>query len=317
MPSYNGKTTPIWSNDTSPHPRPPAPLPGEAADVCVIGAGIAGTTVAYLLAAEGKSVIVLDQSEWPQGETTRTSAHLSSIFDDRFYDIERQYDVEVARTLYESHSAAIDRIEQIARDENIDCEFRRCNAYLFPGPFEEGDELFKEFAAMRRIGVDATLVDAVPATDAGKAILARRQGAFHPQKYLNGLIAAAERRGVRFYFGKRVEDVTGAEPQFSKPARVTLYGGGETINARHVVVATNTPTPINDWLGIYIKQAAYRTYMVGLEIPAGSLPFALYWDTHDPYHYVRLKSGASTGTDVLLIGGEDHKTGQTGADEQR
>jgi nitrite reductase/ring-hydroxylating ferredoxin subunit len=76
-----------------------------------------------------------------------------------------------------------------------------------------------------------------------------------------------------------------------------------------VVVATNTP--VNDLVAIHTKQAPYMTYVVGLRIPRGSVSQALYWDTEDPYHYVRVYSPGSTSAfDLLIVGGEDHKSGQ-------
>jgi uncharacterized membrane protein len=94
-----------------------------------------------------------------------------------------------------------------------------------------------------------------------------------------------------------------------KPARAQL-AGRVRVNADHIVVATNTPSPINDWFGIYTKQASYRTYVIAATVPRGSVPDALYWDTGDPYHYVRLQRMRGGKNDLLLIGGEDHKTGQ-------
>src|SRR5207244_7517143 len=85
-----------------------------------------------------------------------------------------------------------------------------------------------------------------------------------------------------------------------------------------VVVATNTP--VNDRVAIHTKQAAYRTYVIGLMIPRGAIPRALYWDTPDPYHYLRLESGrpgAEGDHEILIVGGEDHKTGQADDAEDR
>jgi Rieske Fe-S protein len=85
------------------------------------------------------------------------------------------------------------------------------------------------------------------------------------------------------------------------PARISTVNH-HTVTADFVVCATNTP--VIDWLVIHSKQAAYRTFAIGARVPHGSVPGALYWDTADPYHYVRLQG------DLLIVGGEDHKTGQ-------
>jgi nitrite reductase/ring-hydroxylating ferredoxin subunit len=82
------------------------------------------------------------------------------------------------------------------------------------------------------------------------------------------------------------------------------------VSAGAIVVATNTP--VNNWVAIHTKQAAYRTYVIGIRVASGSVTRALYWDTPDPYHYARVLDN-ETG-ELLIVGGEDHKTGQ--ADEE-
>jgi Rieske Fe-S protein len=128
--------------------------------------------------------------------------------------------------------------------------------------------------------------------------------------YLVGLAEVFKRKGGKIYTGRRVMDVQGSDPKKKKPARIKLQRVRKTITADHVVVATNTPSPINDWFGIYTKQQAYRSYVIGAAIPRNSLSDALYWDTANPYHYVRVERRAGTRDDILLVGGEDHKTGQ-------
>ena len=86
------------------------------------------------------------------------------------------------------------------------------------------------------------------------------------------------------------------------------------MRARSAIIATNSP--INDWLAVHTKQAPYRTYVIAGRVPRGSLVDALYWDTLDPYHYVRLQP-ASKRYDWLLVGGEDHKTGEVDDAERR
>ena len=79
---------------------------------------------------------------------------------------------------------------------------------------------------------------------------------------------------------------------------------------------------MNDWLIIHSKQAAYRTYVIGARVPKGSVPHGLYWDTPDPYHYIRIQpgedgSGHELDYDILIVGGEDHKTGQADDTDER
>jgi Rieske Fe-S protein len=87
------------------------------------------------------------------------------------------------------------------------------------------------------------------------------------------------------------------------------------VTSEIVVVATNTP--VNDRVAIHTKQAPYVTYAIGVVVPKGSVPRALYWDTGDPYHYVRLQSNNDNSHDVLIVGGEDHKTGQANDGDER
>src|SRR5262249_17222656 len=115
-------------------PLQPQLTQDQSANVCVVGAGIAGLTTAYLLAKEGMWGMVLDDGTVGGGQTQRTTAHLSNAIDDRYYEIERLHGTEGARLAAESHTAAIDRIEAIVGEEHIDCEFERLDGYLFVPP---------------------------------------------------------------------------------------------------------------------------------------------------------------------------------------
>jgi glycine/D-amino acid oxidase-like deaminating enzyme/nitrite reductase/ring-hydroxylating ferredoxin subunit len=284
----------------------------ESANVCVIGAGIAGLTTAYLLSREGKSVIVVDDGPIAGGQTQRTTAHLSNALDDRYFEIERLHGQQGARLAAESHSAAIDRIEAITREENIGCDFERLDGYLFLPPGAHQDTLQRELEAAQRAGLsEVQWVDRAPldSFNTGPCLRFPRQGQFHPLKYLTGLTRAIERKGGRIFTRTHVVKI-----ESGHPARVKTRGGF-TISANAVVVATNTP--INDRVAIHTKQAPYITFVIGVSVPRGSITKALYWDTEDPYHYVRLQNGGDMMSDILIIGGEDHKTGQADDGNQR
>ncbi|MEX1095679.1 MAG: FAD-dependent oxidoreductase [Planctomycetales bacterium] len=279
------------------------------ADVCIVGAGIAGLSAAYLLAQEGKSVVVLDDGRLAGGMTEVTTAHLASAIDDRYFEIERIHGAEGARRAAESHSAAIDRIEQIADRERIRCDFTRLDGFLFLGRDQSEEILDRELEAAHAAGLEG--VEKLPRVpgdffDAGPCLRFPRQGQFHPLKYLAGLARAIQRDGGRLFTKTHADRIDGG-----RPARVKA-NGRHVVTADAVVVATNSP--INDRVAIHTKQAPYMTYVIAARVPRGSVAMGLYWDTEDPYHYVRLqrprKRPREEAYDLLIVGGEDHKTGQ-------
>jgi glycine/D-amino acid oxidase-like deaminating enzyme/nitrite reductase/ring-hydroxylating ferredoxin subunit len=274
-------------------------------DVCVVGAGLAGLTTAYMLAQAGKRVVVLEaQDHAAGGETEFTTAHLSCVLDDRFQEVERVHGEEKLRLAVQSHAAAIDEIELVAKREKIACDFRRVDGYLFLGLNDKMELLEKEADCARRVGLGFAWAERapLPGFDTGRCLRFPDQGQFHPLKYLRGVRDAFLKTGGRIYGGARVERVEGGTPCTVRTR------GGASVGADAVVVATNTP--INDVVALHTKQAPYMTYALGLAVPSGAVPQALYWDTPDPYHYLRVQP-IDQATDLFIVGGEDHKTGQS------
>ncbi|MGA9998135.1 MAG: FAD-dependent oxidoreductase [Pyrinomonadaceae bacterium] len=310
MESGSGTTVSVWMQ-TVKMPEFSPLLEDAQTGVCIVGAGIAGMTTAYLLAREGRKVIVLDDGQVGGGMTGRTTAHLVNALDDRYYELERLHGERGARLAAESHTAAIDRVESIVNAEKIDCDFERLDGYLFVPPEDSKNILDDELAALHRAGmVEAEIVERAPIKDfdTGAALRFPHQAQFHPLKYLAGLSRAITRDGGRIYTQTHAIKIEGGEP-----ARIETKTGA-TVIADAVVVATNTP--VNDRFAIHTKQAGYSTYVIGARVPRGSVNKALFWDTPDPYHYVRIQ-GLDEKSDVLIVGGEDHKTGQADDAEKR
>lgn len=304
-----GQTVSIWMK-TADAPAPPALMVSTRADTVIVGAGIAGLTTAYLLMREGQSVIVLDDKHVGGGQTERTTAHLANALDDRFYEMIRLHGEGGARLAAESHTRAIDRIEQIVKDEKIDCDFFRVDGYLFAPPGESTDEIDREIEAAHTAGLkDVERVERAPIKDfdTGAALRFPHQGQFHITKYLRGLTDAIKRRGGKIFTGTHVQKIEGGKNAYIETE------GGFTVHADAIVVATNSP--INDTVAIHTKQAPYITYAIGARVPKDSVERALFWDTSDPYHYVRTQP--ENDHDVLIVGGEDHKTGQANDMDER
>lgn len=310
--STSGAKVSIWTRSAE-IPKYPVVPDGLKPDVCVVGAGISGLSVAYTLASEGLSVVVVDDGAVGSGETGRTTAHLASAVDDHYQELESHHGGEAARMIAQSHSAAIDRIEAVAKLEGIECGFERVDGYLFAAPGEKPGFLDREWAAARRAGLQPEKVERapIPTFDTGPALRFPSQAQFHPLRYLAGLAEAVVRKGGRIFTGAHAVEIEGG-----KDAHVTLKSGA-VIRPGSIVVATNVP--VNDRVKMHTKLEPYRTYVIAAHVPSGMLPKALIWDSGDPYHYVRTVPDAdnSPGQDLLLIGGEDHKTGQAGDFEER
>jgi glycine/D-amino acid oxidase-like deaminating enzyme len=168
------------------------------ADICIVGAGIAGLSTAYLLGREGISVAVLDDGEIASGMTGLTTAHLANVIDDGYVEIERLHGEAGARLAARSHTAAIDRIEAIVERERIDCDFERVTGYLFQPPGARGISLRQELEAAQRAGVrDAEMVPRAPLQgfDTGACIAFPNQAQIHPLNYAAGLVHAILQNG--------------------------------------------------------------------------------------------------------------------------
>ncbi|SFQ66453.1 FAD-dependent oxidoreductase [Hymenobacter arizonensis] len=283
------------------------------ADVVIVGGGIAGLTTAYLLSKEGRKVILLEDGELASGETGRTTAHLSFALDDHYTTLENLFGEEGAQLAAESHSAAVDMIEEIVQNEKIDCDFTRLDGFMFLHADGKRKDLTNELEAAHRAGLpDVELLESAGTTgfEPGECLRWPGQGQFHILKYLNGLAQAIVMQGGRICTHTRVSEVHGGAQ-----AHVVTDDGYEVKAKKGIVVATNTP--FNDRVVMHTKQHPYRTYVVGARIPKGSVTKALYWDMADPYHYVRLQEvdagprGGQVNYDLLIVGGEDHKTGQS------
>ncbi|WP_038972403.1 FAD-dependent oxidoreductase [Bradyrhizobium genomosp. III] len=283
-----------------------------AVDVVIIGSGIAGLSVAYELACHGRSVAVLDRGGIGSGMTARTTAHLATALDDGYGELVRVRGPDCARHYYQSVEAAIARAEAIQRDEHIDCDFRRVDGYWVQAPETPASELDTELDCCRKLGIPVENCAEPTVFHSGglvRSLRFARQARLHPTRYLAGLAGALQRRGAQLYADTCVESIRQARGDM-----IVTTGSGYEVRAADVVVATNSP--VNVQVAIHTKQAPYRTYALAAKIPAGALKDALYWDTLDPYHYVRLQP-LSAEEDLVIIGGEDHKSGEADDGAQR
>ena len=277
-------------------------------DVVIVGGGIAGLSVAYCLVQSGKKVVLVEDGSIGSGETGRTTAHLVTALDDRYYHLEKVFGAEKTKLIAESHIAAINFIEETVKKENIDCGFERVNGYLFRHPSDKENSLQEEMTAALKAGVEMKKVEEAPGMlQAEEALCFSNQAQFNPLKYLNGLVKAIEQKGGKIFTNTHAEKID---------HEGITSTDGFTVKAKHVVVATNSP--VNNLFTVFEKEYAYRTYVIGALVKKDVLPKALWWDTGDvqsdskvpPYHYVRVNP-YNEQYDLLICGGEDHPTADT------
>lgn len=269
-------------------------------DTAIIGAGITGLTTAYFLLKAGKKVAIFESGNLNSGDSAQTSAHLTYMLDTSYRQLIQSFGKRKARLAYESHRSAIDRIEEMIKEHSMDCDFDRINAYLFLGPHDSAEMLEEERKALYEIGVlETSIVDRCGYSSfMGSSLKIPNQARFHITKYMNALAKIVLDMGGEIYSQAHIETI--------EVGKLVERSSQHQINCQDIVVATHSPV---EGTLIFLKEFAYRSYVIGGTIPKGSIEDALYWDTADPYHYVRLSSFDET-SDLLIVGGADHKTGQ-------
>jgi glycine/D-amino acid oxidase-like deaminating enzyme/nitrite reductase/ring-hydroxylating ferredoxin subunit len=296
MPNY---TNSVWSEGVPAPPQPP--LPGNVTvDVAIVGGGITGITAALLLQQAGRRVTVVEARRIGKGETGKTTAHLTEALDTRYQTLVSRFGWAGAQLAAAAQRAAIERIARLVGELQIPCDLRRLPGFLCAENREQAAELEEEAKVVRRLGLDAALVDDVPLPfPVTLALRFSNQATFHPRVYLQALADAFVAGGGQIYEETQVAGIEEGEP-----CRVITDRG--TVHASEVIVAAGVP--IANRILLHAKLAAYRSYVVGVEVPATSELAGLFWDMAEPYHYIR--SHRLGDRSYLLVGGEDHKVGE-------
>jgi glycine/D-amino acid oxidase-like deaminating enzyme/nitrite reductase/ring-hydroxylating ferredoxin subunit len=301
-------TTSYWM-DAAPLPRFPSLDRDLAVDVAIVGGGITGLTAAYLLKKAGKTVALIDRRRLVSVDTGHTTAHLTYVTDRRLTDLEKSFGRDHARAVWDAGRAALWQIEANVAAENIDCGFEWVTAHLHLAADKDEREtadrssLEAEARLAAELGFDAQFVLSVPLVGT-PGIEYEGQALFHPRKYLRALAEIVPGGGSHVF------EHTNADEVQDDP--LAVVAGGHRISCEHVVLATHTPLVGKAnlaWSTLFqTKLALYSTYAIAGKAPAGQVPPGSYWDTADPYSYLRVQREPSH--DFAILGGEDHKTGQ-------
>lgn len=270
-------------------------LYGDAeTDILVVGAGITGLTTAYLLASEGKNVIVAEAGAICDSATAKSSAHLTTESDFSYQELKSKYNIETCAAVAASRKFAISFIENLSR--KFECDFRYVSGFLYAEDEKDLGYLDKELEIASKAGLDVYSAGMLklPFRIAG-AIEYKNQAIFNPSKYLYGIASYLnELPNCKIYENSRVihRDEDGVKTQ---------YGA---IRANTIVYATHYPV----FFDLHQTLAyPYRSYMVAAKVKEDTGD-EIYWDTYEPYFYTRTYN--LNGERYLVVGGADHKTGK-------
>jgi glycine/D-amino acid oxidase-like deaminating enzyme/nitrite reductase/ring-hydroxylating ferredoxin subunit len=293
-------------DDSSSMPRF-APLDRDlTVDVVVIGAGITGLTTAYLLKRAGRTVAVIDRARCGGVDTGSTTAHVTYVTDTGLLALEQAVGRDHAHAVWDAGQASLDQIEAIVDAEDIDCEWHRVTGYKHlaaDAPAGEADDLRAETEAAAGMGLDATFQQEVPLVGR-PGIAFAGQALFHPRQYLAALARLIHGHGS--YVFEHTESTEVCDTP------LTVTAAGHTLSCGYVVLATHTPlmgaAGLPGALALQTKLYLYTSYAIAGRVPLDGLPEASFWDTADPYHYLRIERHRSSA--LAIFGGEDRKTGQ-------
>jgi glycine/D-amino acid oxidase-like deaminating enzyme len=262
------------------------------ADVVVIGGGITGILTAYLLAKEGKRVVLVEKDELCQKATGATTAFVTQLIDSSLSKLSDLYGAQAAPLILRSHQEGGELIERIVKDEGIDCEFMRVPNLLCAVSDEEVAELSEELGAGTAFDLPMAQGTEPLPMNVVKYLIHRNQAKFHPLKFCFGLARAAERHGVRIFEHSEVKELIDGKA-------LTKNG---SVRAPRVIGATYRP--MGEPLGLYFKKGMYISYVYEFRT-SETLPELIGQDLANPYHYFRfdrIKGGTR-----IIVGGEDHR----------
>jgi len=276
-------------------------------DVVVVGAGVTGITTAYLLKKAGSTVALIERERVASVDTGHTTAHLTYTTDVELQRLVGTFGKDHAQAAWDAGEAAIDEIERIIGQESIECEFTRVPAYVHVrvggSTKKEASSLKKEADLAAKLGFDTAYLESAPYFNL-PAVRFANQAKFHPRKYLRSLVEKIPGNGSQV-FEKSAAAEFDAEKRRVKVNR-------NWISFDRVVMATNNPlvgfASVVGATLLQTKLSLYTSYALSGRLPSDTVPEALFWDTREPYDYLRIDR--RQGFDYLIYGGEDHKTGQ-------
>ncbi|RMZ59491.1 FAD-dependent oxidoreductase [Chryseobacterium nematophagum] len=268
-------------------------------DVVIVGGGITGISTALKLQQAGKKCILLEAANMGFGTTGGTTAHLNDFFDTTYTEAINDFGLYNAQLFAEVGKEAIEIIETNIKNFAINCDFAKKSAYLFALNKEQQKKLKDIVEGASKVGHEMKYVNEIPfPIPFEEAVIIPDQGQFHPIKYCRGL------SDVFLSLGGIIQEDCLCESHDEHEDFVMVKTSKGKVKAKYLVYATHIPPGLNV---LHFTNAAYRSYAIAFSLKDNHYPWELGYDLNEPYHYYRIQE--INGENLLIAGGEDHKTG--------
>lgn len=271
-------------------------------DIAIIGGGLAGIQIAYQLSQESLKIAVFEGNYVGHGASAYTTAKITSQHHIIYNKLIKQLGVELAQQYASANEAAIGEIKRIVDNNNIDCDYNTQAAYVFAQKEENLKEVQAEVEAATSLGIEASYVEDLPFSIANMgAVKFENQAQFHPLKYLISLAKIINSLGVKIYENTRIVDIEEENKYY-----ILTSSQGKKISAEKVIIASHYPF-YNKHGMYYSRIYTSRSYILGIKAKE-KFPGGMYINVEDPPR--SLRSVETSDGELILVVGENHKTGQ-------
>lgn len=305
MAHYPSKGTSLWNETVTGEKQSyPSLATSLTIDVAIIGAGIAGLTLAYMLKQRGKNVAVFEKHAIGEGVTGFTTAKVTSQHGSIYSELVKNHGTDTAKLYGEANEIALKTIEDIIKSESIECDWRREDNYVYTEKPEEVEKLRYEAELAESLGLPAKFVTKTPLPfPVQAAVQFKNQGVFHVLKYLQALARVVDGDGSHVFEHTKAFGFKDGTP-------ATFHTKGGLVTANEVVFATNAPAALKDHAFYGALEYPTRSYIVAGEVDKSLVKKGMYINTGSPTHSILPTT--IDGKQWLLVGGYGHFVGMSG-----
>ncbi|MEX0721811.1 MAG: FAD-dependent oxidoreductase [Balneolaceae bacterium] len=272
-------------------------------DVAVIGGGITGLTIAHHLSEKGLTVAVLEAAKVGAGTTSHSTGNLYNTIDKNLGMLRAKYDANTLADVVKARNSAVDAIEQIIYQFEIECDFKRQPWYMYSAAEENNDRLERELETGKEIGLLMSKArDSEIPFATKRAIKIDGQAQLNPMLYVQGFAKNIDSKKCRIYENTKVTDVE------EHGGYLLVHTDNFKIKAEHVVHATHTPKGIKF---VQTLLGPYREYGIACTLEENNHPEGIFWGYFEGKEKISTRTYHKNGEVYLVVVGKPHKTGQT------